>query len=252
VSTPLPPIHELGTILGVWAHPDDEAYLSAGLMALARRTGQRVVVVHATDGDASGDGDPRANARLRRAELRASLSALDVTEAVRLGFRDGACDIVPLGIGAGAVRSVIERIAPTTIVTFGPDGLTGHADHQAVSAWVDAALDAVAVADATSPRLLHVTLADEFHARWGQLCDEVGIWMGPERPSTPLDECALVVQCEGDVLEQKMDALRAHRSQTTGLVQHVGEATYRQWWAKEYYVDAPERATRRRDLARTA
>ena len=24
---------ELGTILGVWAHPDDETYLSAGLMA---------------------------------------------------------------------------------------------------------------------------------------------------------------------------------------------------------------------------
>ena len=26
---------DLGTILGVWAHPDDEAYLSAGLMAMA-------------------------------------------------------------------------------------------------------------------------------------------------------------------------------------------------------------------------
>jgi LmbE family N-acetylglucosaminyl deacetylase len=30
---------ELGTILGVWAHPDDEAYLSAGLMATASRPG---------------------------------------------------------------------------------------------------------------------------------------------------------------------------------------------------------------------
>ena len=29
-------IGELGTILGIWAHPDDEAYLSGGLMALAR------------------------------------------------------------------------------------------------------------------------------------------------------------------------------------------------------------------------
>lgn len=33
----------LGTILGVWAHPDDEAYLSGGLMALARDAGSRVV-----------------------------------------------------------------------------------------------------------------------------------------------------------------------------------------------------------------
>jgi hypothetical protein len=28
----------LGTVLGVWAHPDDEAYLSAGLMALPAAT----------------------------------------------------------------------------------------------------------------------------------------------------------------------------------------------------------------------
>jgi len=41
-------VTELGTILGVWAHPDDEAYLSAALMAWARRNGQRVVVVTAS------------------------------------------------------------------------------------------------------------------------------------------------------------------------------------------------------------
>ena len=28
-------MHELGTILGVWAHPDDDIYLSSGLMAVA-------------------------------------------------------------------------------------------------------------------------------------------------------------------------------------------------------------------------
>lgn len=27
----------MGTVLGVWAHPDDEAYLSAGLMAERER-----------------------------------------------------------------------------------------------------------------------------------------------------------------------------------------------------------------------
>jgi hypothetical protein len=28
---------ELGVVLGVWAHPDDEAYLSAGIMGATRR-----------------------------------------------------------------------------------------------------------------------------------------------------------------------------------------------------------------------
>ena len=42
---------ELGTILGVWAHPDDETYLSAGLMAAAADAGSRVVCITATRGE---------------------------------------------------------------------------------------------------------------------------------------------------------------------------------------------------------
>ena len=42
---------DLGTVLGVWAHPDDEAYLSSGLMAAARDAGHRVVVATATYGE---------------------------------------------------------------------------------------------------------------------------------------------------------------------------------------------------------
>ena len=41
-------MRSLGTILGVWAHPDDDIYLSAGLMAVAAAAGERVVDVTAT------------------------------------------------------------------------------------------------------------------------------------------------------------------------------------------------------------
>ena len=41
-------IAELGTILSIWAHPDDETYLAGGLMASARDGGQRVVCASAT------------------------------------------------------------------------------------------------------------------------------------------------------------------------------------------------------------
>ncbi|HLZ38595.1 MAG TPA: PIG-L family deacetylase, partial [Mycobacteriales bacterium] len=44
-------VADLGTILGIWAHPDDEAYLSAGLMAIARGAGSRVVCATATRGE---------------------------------------------------------------------------------------------------------------------------------------------------------------------------------------------------------
>ena len=78
----------LGTILGIWAHPDDEAYLSAALMAEARDAGQRVVVVTATDGELGGDG-PVAD--WRRREAVESLAAVGVTDHRWLGFRDGQC-----------------------------------------------------------------------------------------------------------------------------------------------------------------
>ena len=56
------------TLLGVWAHPDDEAYLSAGLMAEFRRRGDRVVVVTATLGEHGTErpGDVAAGTSWRR------------------------------------------------------------------------------------------------------------------------------------------------------------------------------------------
>ena len=71
---------DLGTVLGVWAHPDDETWLSAGLMARAVDQGRRVVCVTATRGEAGfpaddtrptgrTDRDPRGGAG-RRAWLR--------------------------------------------------------------------------------------------------------------------------------------------------------------------------------------
>ncbi|HYP61015.1 MAG TPA: PIG-L family deacetylase, partial [Thermomicrobiales bacterium] len=89
-------IGDLGSILGVWAHPDDEAWLSAGLMARAVDAGRRVVCVTATAGEAGfPDGDPRPNVErmaIRRAEMAASLGEVGVTEHHWLGYRDGHCD----------------------------------------------------------------------------------------------------------------------------------------------------------------
>ena len=56
-SAPIADAARLGTVLGIWAHPDDEAFLSAGLMAAARDEGNRVVCVTATLGE-RGTDDP--------------------------------------------------------------------------------------------------------------------------------------------------------------------------------------------------
>jgi LmbE family N-acetylglucosaminyl deacetylase len=233
-----PTIPTVGTLLGVWAHPDDEAYLSSGLMALARRHGQRVVVLTATDGEAGETGlrrrPPWLVAALRRRELAASLAALGVHEHYRLGFGDGRCDRVPVVQGAALVGEVIDAVRPDTIVTFGPDGMTGHPDHQAVSAWVTAAWSA-----RRGARLWYATLTPAFHKRWGDLNRAMSIFPASSTPpETQAEALALEIHCDGDLLERKLLALRSHASQVEPLVAAVGAETFAQWWAEEAFVDA--------------
>src|SRR3954449_1481005 len=70
---------DLGTVLSVWAHPDDETYLCAGLMADAIRRGNRVVCVTATRGELGSTDEERwppgpALAEVRTQELMAALA----------------------------------------------------------------------------------------------------------------------------------------------------------------------------------
>lgn len=81
-------VAQLGTTVCVWAHPDDESYLSGGLMAALRDAGQRVVCVTATRGevgDSSGALDREVLGKVRERELSAALVALGVVEHLWLG-----------------------------------------------------------------------------------------------------------------------------------------------------------------------
>ncbi len=254
--TPLPPrgraapdpprtdVAALGTVLGVWAHPDDEAFLSGGLMAAARDAGQRVVCVTATLGE-HGTADPRSwppdrLARVRRHELEASLAVLGVDEHHVLGIADGTCAAQPHDALVRHLGRVIEAVAPDTIVTFGPDGLTGHEDHQTVSAWVTAARAAVA----PGTRLLHATTTDEFADGWAPARDAFDVFLADGLPlRTPASALAVRLRLDGAALDRKVVALRAQASQMAGLIAAVGEERVRRWWSEEAFVSADAVAT---------
>jgi LmbE family N-acetylglucosaminyl deacetylase len=237
-------IADLGTVLGVWAHPDDETFLTAGLMALARAGGHRVVCATATRGEHGTDDPdgwpPDRLGRLREYELAAALAALDVHEHTWLGFVDGGCAAVPPALGARAVRRLLDDVRPDTVVTFGPDGFSGHDDHRAVSGWVDAAL----AGHGRAVRLLHPTATPAFTARFGPLNDRFAVF-GPGLPSTRRqDELALHLRLAEDVLDRKVAALRAQASQIGPLHDAVGHDVFRSWWGTESFVPAPVAADR--------
>jgi LmbE family N-acetylglucosaminyl deacetylase len=200
----------VGTLLGVWAHPDDEAYLSAGLMTAVRRSGGRVVVATATRGEHGTDDPqtwpPERLARLREQELRRSLDVMDVREHVWLGHHDGELACLPAEDGVAEVEQIIRRVRPDTIVTFGPEGMTGHEDHQTISSWVTEAWRRGGAREA----LWYATFTPHFHEHWGPVNEQVGLWFeNAVPPVTPQSELAAQVVCTGKLASAKHRALRA-------------------------------------------
>lgn len=219
-------IRELGTILSIWAHPDDEAYLCGGVMAMAAAAKSRVVCVTATRGEL-GVTDatrwpPQQLTAIREAELAECLRILGVTEHHWLGFPDGGCASVDVNEAVQQIAEIITELAPDTILTFAPDGQTGHPDHIAVHRWT------VEAVRRTGIGTLHVVAntqewLDDHLAQWIELGAIVGeppvAWTGP---------LSIDIALTGDFLSRKYAALSAQASQTEPLRGILGEDRYRE------------------------
>ena len=124
-------------ILAVFAHPDDERVIGPLLSRLARE-GRETQLVIATDGsqgirDFAGipAGPPLAAARLEEADCAAK--RLGVKQLRVLGLPDGGlAKSAILGRLRRALVAIIDSVQPAAIITFGPEGGTGHPDHRLV------------------------------------------------------------------------------------------------------------------------
>jgi LmbE family N-acetylglucosaminyl deacetylase len=231
-------IASLGTILSIWAHPDDETYLAGGLMAAATHVGQRVVCVTATAGE-RGTEDPQQwppgrLGAVRRLEAAAAMAVLGVSEHHVLGQPDGglaSCDTR----GVHLVGELLDAVRPDTIVTFAPDGMTFHPDHIAIHRWVTTAWQ-----QRNQPaRLLYARWSAPQLAQTRRIHEEHGVYMTDLRPvGVAPEQLAVHVQLKGEDLDRKIVALRAMATQTGPLVDALGPDRYAAHVADECFVDA--------------
>jgi len=230
----------LGTILGVWAHPDDDIFCSAGLMATAVRSGQRVVDVTATRGEGgSMDEDrwpPASMADVRTKELLRSLEILGVREH---RFLDGPVDVDMQEhldeAGAEQVRAIVQEVDPDTILTFGPDGMTGHQGHKDVSRW---ATDAWRTVAKPTARLFYATQTPAFVEEVVPGLEQFDIFLPGTPPVTQPEDLGLDFSCDDEALELKLRSLEAHESQIEGLLEVFGEDGLRRFLRDEAYREA--------------
>jgi LmbE family N-acetylglucosaminyl deacetylase len=228
-------------LVGVWAHPDDEAYLSAGLMGRVIDAGGEVTVVTATRGEKGTDDpalfDSDRFGAFREGELRTSLAEIGVDDVRFLGMRDGECDLVDDESAVRAIVDVLLVVRPEVVVTFGPDGMTNHPDHRAVSRWTTEAVRRVAE-DVPGIDLFYATKTKAYMDRFADLHAEIGVFDdfgGRGGPSIPLACVDLETRLTDAEAERKRRALAGHASQTNGLVTLMGEETYRAWSRDEFF-----------------
>jgi LmbE family N-acetylglucosaminyl deacetylase len=131
------PAKSRAPILAVFAHPDDERVIGPLLSRLARE-GRETHLVIATDGSQGirdfahiPAGPELAAARTREAQCAAD--RLGVKKLHILGLPDGGlASFETLGSLRTALAAIIDSLKPAAIITFGPEGGTGHPDHRLV------------------------------------------------------------------------------------------------------------------------
>jgi LmbE family N-acetylglucosaminyl deacetylase len=135
------------TLLGIFAHPDDESFGPGGTFARYAAEGKQTHIIIATDGIAGSIGDASAVnghatlAQARAGELSNAAVALGVTTIWSLPYRDSgmrntlennhpeALIQQPLEQIIQEILGYIERLHPDVIVTHDPFGGYGHPDH---------------------------------------------------------------------------------------------------------------------------
>jgi hypothetical protein len=132
------------TLVAVFAHGDDET-VAAPVLARYAREAAHVHLIIATDGAQGGAHTPIPRgaelAGIRAEEVRCAASALGIQPPILVGFPDAQLgsymeDPSRLFQLTARLQGELQRLHADALITWGPDGGTGHPDHRLVSSVV--------------------------------------------------------------------------------------------------------------------
>ena len=225
----------------VHAHPDDESSQTGGTLARYAAAGYRTVLVTCTDGaqgDAADGGakpgaaghDPRRVAEYRSRELDAAAAALGVLDVVKLGYPDSGMptDGEPVAAEAFSARPsgpmvtqmvrLLRLYEPDVLITYPPNGLSGHPDHIRTHELVIAAHRNVVANDERGepmPRLYYIAMSlGRLRAVQASVRAAFGgdVWVPPDELGVDDSEITTVIDVS-PFWNHKLAALAAHASQ---------------------------------------
>ncbi|KSU71367.1 bacillithiol biosynthesis deacetylase BshB2 [Bacillus altitudinis] len=210
-------------VLVMLPHPDDESFGVAGLIAQSRKRGIPVTYACGTLGEMGRNmGSPTYANRetlpeLRKQELINACKEMDVTDLRMLGLRDKTLEFEDDEYLADVMERIIDEVKPTLIVTFYP-GHGVHPDH-----------------DATGEAVIRALYRKKKEDRPVTYCMAI-----TKNREEMLGNADIVIDIT-DVADIKLNALRAHRTQTEGMLRELEqklknkEPVVQKWFDEEIF-----------------
>ena len=214
------------TLAAVVAHPDDDAYGISAVVALhGDDPNFRFVLVHATDGEAGAIAEgSRATrqtlgARRREEDRRAWATLGRLPDRHEwLGLPDGGLPDVDFDYLVTQIVAILAEERPDVVITFGPDGITGHPDHVVICrATTEAFRRFAGDGEPGFHRLIYGVIRQSMIDLWNSKRIEEGL--EPWNPAkiyhlrgVPDDEIDIVIDTSS-VAPRVRAAMREHRTQ---------------------------------------
>ncbi|QOS99419.1 PIG-L family deacetylase [Brevibacterium sp. JNUCC-42] len=132
-------------LLFLFPHPDDESFACAGTIAKYSELGHHIYLVTATSGNKGKCGPYSITCQeelavWREQELSCALRCLGVSHLLLYRYSDGGLTQMDENTLTERVLQTLLSIKPEVVITFPPDGVTGHPDHIALSRVVEIAV----------------------------------------------------------------------------------------------------------------
>lgn len=197
------------TVVGIFAHPDDEAFGPGGTIALLAQK-YDVYLICATRGESGQNHSTKLDGHIgeiREKELQESAKVLGVKNVYFLDFLDGTISNNLYHKIAKKIQSIIEPLQPEILLTYEYRGVSGHLDHIAVSMITNYLFH-----HQDSVKKLMMYCLDTANTRQIQ---DYFIFFPPGYKHNEIDE----VVDTSEVWETKVEAMKKHESQIKDIKQ---------------------------------
>ena len=239
-----------GTVLAVFAHPDDESLACGGTLARLSDAGVRVVLLCASRGEKGSVSDPALVpdgdlGTVRTVELQEAARVLGIAEIIMCDQPDGDLRWAHVHYLHLQIVLAIRRSRPDAVITFAEDGLYWHLDHIGVH---ERTITAVKSLGAGAPPLYFVTMPPgvmqdvvETAMARGWAPSGSSFWgIAPEAFGDAAGTPTLTVDVR-DWVPRKLAALRCHRTQmgAANPFTRLDQAEAQRWLGVEHFRRAP-------------